>query len=416
MEGHVLGAVLKFFVLLGGLLTFSSAATADVVYLKRSELTAFALGQQIGNAAAQVAGTRQFSAYRQGNYAALDALRARLAACGNCADRDRLAADIKELQSALLREDRILCGTINSMGFSDPAVDAVARLSGIAKVCDAFNKEAQIVEAERNNRQNKEEFARRVRAGDLDAYVWMGRRTMVADRSLPLMDRINLACPYFYAGSRKGVAAATVTFAEECLFASSSSVDMKDAFDELRACAARQKHMCTLTLAGYYETTRRKDAPWPNPADDREALRLYEEAVREGEAGGSPPRVIDTTRASAAKVRARLEGPAIGANGSASQGASGVQSAPSVQAPLTPALPASPAANGSDTGVAAVPSPARPAVRDEPRLRQDAKQRRCATLLRSLERAQEMAALHPDRRMSRLNAAQTAYDRECNQP
>lgn len=404
-------------VLLGLVVALSSlTAGAEVVYLKRSELTAYAMGQQVGNAAAQVANARQFSAYRQGSYAALDALRARLAACGSCAERDRLAAEIKELQSALLREDRILCGTINSLGFSDPAVGAAMKLSGHAQVCESFNKEAQIVEAERNNRQNKEEYARRVKAGDLDVYVWMGRRTMVADRRLPLMDRINLACPYFYAGSRKGVALATTMYAQECLMATSSTkADIQDAFDELRACSARQKHMCTETLASYHETTRRSDAPWPAKADDREALRLYEEAARQGQGAGAPPALVESMRASAEKVRARLSGPAPIASTQPAVTTTSAQAPEAPAAPQSPQPAPAPVAVLPDPGTITRSPPIQPGVRPEPRPRRDPSQRRCESLQRSVERALEGAARYPERWASRVAAAQAAYERECAQ-
>lgn len=370
-------------------------ARAEVVYLKRSELTAFALGQQAGTAVGEVLGARQYTAHRQGSYAALDALRAQQISCGNCADRDRLATEVNERQAALLREDRILCGAINSLGFGDAAVDAAMKLTGHARLCEAFSKEAGIAEAERKNRENKEEFARRVKAGDLDAYIWMGRRTMVADRSLPIADRINLACPYFYAGSRKGIAAATVMFAEECLFATLAEVDMQDAFDELRACSTREKGMCTSTLASYYETTRRSDAPWPVKADDREALRLYEELVRHYEKTGAAAQRIEATRQRAAVVRARLSVPASPAT-----------TAPQQDVPATaPALPQAKAheAEGSR-------------VQPDEQVRQsrrDRTARRCEALQRAVERALEGAGRDPRRYEPRVAAARANHEREC---
>lgn len=373
------------------LVSLSLPATAEVVYLKRSELGAFALGQQIGtgiaNATAQIADARAFTAYRQAGYARLDALRKELAACGGCADRERLAGEVKALQAVQLREDRIMCGTWEALGFNNPSAAAVKKLTGYEEVCNRFNQEAGIVAAEQKNRQNKEEFARRIKAGDLSSYVWMGRRTFVSNRHLPYEDQANLACPYYAEGARRGVDTAAIFFAQECFGA--GEAERREGFEMLKSCAPKSAN-CAAELALYYETTRRTSASWPVAADDREALRLYEQALGSQEKDAALAAKVEA-------VRARLEGRAA---------------VPEAPAPaLASATPEAPAPLG------AAPAPRQYQARAEParalRERIDPRQRRCESLLRAVESNQAAAAANPGRYTSRLATAQTQYQQAC---
>lgn len=386
------------------------SAAAEVVYLKRSELTAFALGQQAGQAAAQVANVRSFSAHRQAGYARLDELRRELAACGGCSRRDGLMAEISEVQAAQLREDRIMCGTWNSLGFSDPSIDAVKKLTGYGAVCDRFNQEAGIVEAERKNKQNKVEFAQRVKAGDLSAYVWMGRRTFTTNRHLSYDDQAALACPYYAEGARRGVDMAAIFFAQECFGA--GAAERSEGYEMLKGCAPKSA-ACANEQAQYHETTRRTNVSWPVAADDREALRIYEQALRRAESDlRERPGDQQLLRAAALsrdkinEVRARIDG--------------GTQ-APAAPAAAPLGTPA-PTAVGEGAGVAdradtsvqpSTPSAPPAGVARAPRERVDPMQRRCENLLRAVERNQAAAVTDPARYASRLASAQAQYQRAC---
>ncbi len=410
-------------------------AAAEVVYLKRSELGAFALGQQIGkgiaDATAQIVDARAFSAYRQEGYARLDALRKELAACGSCTDRERLNREVKELQAAQLREDRIMCGTWQALDFNNPSAAAIKKVTGYEEVCNRFNQEAGIVAAEQKNRQNKEEFVRRIKAGDLSAYVWMGRRTFVSNRHLPFVDRANLACPYYAEGARRGVDTAAIFFAQECFGA--GEAERREGFEMLKSCATNSAN-CISELAPYYETTRRTNASWPVAADDREALGLYQQALslhqkaldqrpNDAQAAGA----VNDTAAKIEAVKARLEGRP------AASGASVPKSAPAAVGGAASDSAVSAAAGSSSNLVspggaghighaksrdsAAAPSPqpyvSRADFAEASRARVDPRERRCESLLRAVERNQAAAAANPDRYASRLATAQQQYQRVC---
>lgn len=377
------------------------AVATDYVYIKRSELTAFALGQQAGEAAGQVMNVRQFSAHRQTGYAQLDALRAELAACGSCAKRGQLEVEIKELQTSMLREDRVLCGTFLALGDADPSISAVMKLTGYQQVCDRFNQEATIVEAEWKNKRNKEEFLQRVQTGDVTAYGYMGQRTMTTNRHLPFAEQMNLACPYWFEGARKGDGFSIESVAQLCLMNAPDEAERRDAFDWLRACS-RRDHRCARALAGYYETTRHPAPAWPIAADDREALRLYETALQ---LGSQAPRNEQNARALAAdtaaieRVRQRLAG------GAAALPAPPVDGVKSGVAGTVPPVAAPP-----------VTQPVRPPVVNEPRspvARVDPNARRCEILRRAYERNAEAAVRDPVKYASRAATAQAQYQRAC---
>lgn len=416
------------------LLGLSLTSAAEIVYLKRSQLGAFVLGQQIGEGVAQIANARAFTAYRLAGYAQLDALKKELASCGNCAHRERLNAEIKALQAAQLREDRIMCGTWESLGFANPSAEGIKKLTGYVDVCNRFNQEAGIIEAERKNRQNKEEFARRIKEGDLSAYVWMGRRTFVVNRQLSYEDQANLACPYYAEGARRGVDIAAIFFAQECFGA--GEAERREGFEMLKSCAAGSAR-CAGELAPYYESTRRSNVWWPVPADDREALTLYEQALlghqknlakQPGDAQAA--RSVTELQAKVTETKARLDGhaasgvaPAVPAN--VAPVTDGAQSGGATSDATTemPDSNVSPGAAGS--GRAAMrpsqqeqprrPVSSRPEIAAAQRERIDPMQRRCEILLLAVQRNQALATADARRYGSRLATAQEQYQRACRE-
>lgn len=401
-------------------------AHAEIVMLKRSELTAFALGQQAGAATGQVMNARELAAHRLGGYAALEALRAEQAKCGNCAQRDKLASDIKELQMALLREDRIFCGTINAMGFGDPGLDAAMKLTGHDKVCQAFNKEAQIVEAAAKDKRNKEEFASRVKAGDMSAYSAMGRKTMTTYSHVPIEEQMNLACPYYALGMLRGDDMSTVLFSQECALFSMAEVDRKDAFDRLRACADKGKHLCASSLAEYYESTRRSDMKWPVKADDHAALQLYEQVIKhwtkqsqERPNDANVSRALNVANRAADRVRARL-GQAVAAPaatqssptpGSAAKDDAGPNHSPTAAVNTSGKYPAAPAIGMSKPGSdVTIPRTRGPEPGHEAQARASAS--RCESLRKYAERRATAAEKSPAL-AGRAKQAQTRYETAC---
>lgn len=269
------------------LLYFCAANAQDVVYLKRSEVLPFMMGQQVGTLTGQVLDARQYTAQRQAAYLKLEALRQELAKCGNCAQRDRLAAQVKDLREANFREDGKLCGTFDALSDFNPAVGAMKKLMGYSEVCERYEREAAIGIENAKHARNRADFASRLKAGDMTAYASMGRRVMTTFSNLPLEQRLDMACPYWAEGSRKGDRLSTAFFGDECLGrpatanagnnTNATSSD-REGYERLKACAASD-HLCAASLAVYYETTRRKDRTWPVEANDREALRLWESVV-----------------------------------------------------------------------------------------------------------------------------------------
>lgn len=394
-----------------------SAPAQEVVYLKQSEMFAFVMGQQTGQAIGQAADIRQQTAQRQGNYARLDALRKELAACGNCADRTRLQATVNELQTKLVREDRTMCGAWDAIGGTDPAAMAMKKLLGYGEVCDRYAKESAIAGSEGRHKANKEAYAKATRANQLEAYGTMYQDTMSAYSHLPFAERQQIACPYLFAGAKKGEPMSTAQLASECLLTSPVEGDRKDAFDMLKSCAEHQHPYCTSTLAGYYESTRRKDYVWPVKADDQEALRLYEELARGSEkalasAKGRVSREaaeerLAEYRQSAERVRARLYPGTVLAAASAPMTAASRQEAMLQRVRAS----AQQAVRSTQAKQAAAQAEARTDARAD--VRADARQRRCDAMQRSVDRARDAAEKDPVRHEKRVAATQAVYDKNC---
>ncbi|MDM0117267.1 hypothetical protein QTI66_34675 [Variovorax sp. J22R133] len=295
------------------LLSIASAHAQDVIYLKRSEVFGFVMGQQIGTAAGQVLEARQYAAQRQAGYQKLDALRKDLAQCGNCAQRDALAKQVQELRDGLLRQDGMLCGAFDALADGNPAVPAMKKVMGFDPVCNRYFSESSIMIADERHKRNKEEFAARVKAGDMAAYSSMGRKVMTTFRNLSVEQRLDMACPYWAEGARKNDRMSITFLTDECQSGSTNSgMSRKEAASRLQTCSAND-HLCAQSLAVTYETTRRKDRTWAVEADDREALRLYEQVVAHYESehakwpkDSTIAAKLDSSRKDASRVRQRL--------------------------------------------------------------------------------------------------------------
>ena len=100
------------------------------------------------------------------------------------------------MKEANFREDGRLCGTFDALSDANPAVGAMKRLMGYGEVCDRYEREAAIGVEDAKHARDKADFASRLKAGDKAAYASMGRRVMTTFSSLPLEQRLNMACPY----------------------------------------------------------------------------------------------------------------------------------------------------------------------------------------------------------------------------
>lgn len=63
-----------------------------------------------------------------------------MAKCGSCSNQSRLAAEFKELQTHLLREDGMMCGAIDSASVINPASEGLFNLLGYGDVCARYNQ------------------------------------------------------------------------------------------------------------------------------------------------------------------------------------------------------------------------------------------------------------------------------------
>lgn len=258
--------------------TFSSVSGQEVIYLKRSEVLPFVMGQQIGTLGGQILDARQYAAGRQAGYRQLEIRRQQLSQCANCPQRAQLETEVKELRALLFRQDGMLCGTFDALSDSNPAVDAMKGLMGFSEVCNLYNKEAQIFAADERNRRNKEEFSARIKRGDLSAYSFMGRRSFTTYSHLSTDMQLDIACPYFMEGLRKGDPGSTSEVGVCGGTSMMTDADKKQQVARLQSCK-QAAHLCAYDLAVMYETTRRKDRTWAVETDDREALRFYEQVL-----------------------------------------------------------------------------------------------------------------------------------------
>jgi hypothetical protein len=270
------------------LLVAASASPAQQVdYVKRSDLWSYSMGKEAGKLGGQAGGFNDFVRGVERQRGKLEELRQRLAQCGNCADRSRLAAEISQLEAKLDQEEAVLCGGFMAAQEDfNPAVGALNKLFGVSSLCARMNEERTKAMAHGIYKLEKERFAARLKAGDVTAYNGLAMMTVTTFGHLPYKERMGLACPYWFKGAELGDGTSMGQLLSQCLGASASDGERQEAFDMVKRCADRGTPYCISNLAYYFASPRAANVPASVTTSDAEALRLWDLAAAKDPAFG----------------------------------------------------------------------------------------------------------------------------------
>jgi hypothetical protein len=195
MFRHIAGLILVF---------ATACVSAQVDYVKKSDLWMYELGKSAGQGGAAVGEFKGYMRARDEQYQKLAGLKQQVAACGSCADRDKLTKQANELEAKLTQDDRRLCRGFEVQSSSNPAVGAMSKLLGVAPICEKMQAQNAIDSADGRHQANKAQFERNSKAGNVSAYGIMGQDVMNTFRHLPMSERLAMACPYWQEGAAKG--------------------------------------------------------------------------------------------------------------------------------------------------------------------------------------------------------------------
>ncbi len=296
-------------------------AQAELVLVPRSALGAYMIGQQMGDGVSQLAGgvmdLQRYSGDSLAGYAQLDAWRKELESCGNCAERASLLARMRQLQAHLIGENGPLCTTIDVMKESPitkdaSALTAIGNVGGVSQVCERYKRELEINEMQEATKKARQDFDRKIKAGDLSAYAAMGDWIGVAFEKSRVMsdeDRRYFSCWYFFEGARKGDVGSLVSLSGKCTL---DRQEHQEVARMLVACVqkAATDDRCADTLdtfARAYASARPARLRYPVDADDKEALRLREEVLRHWERRAAAHPQDARVQASLASARQQVQ-------------------------------------------------------------------------------------------------------------
>lgn len=267
-----------------------AAATANaqqVDYVKRSDLWAYSMGKEAGKLGGQAVGFNDYLRGLEQQQRKLEELKQRLAQCGSCADRGRLAAEVNQLEDKLDKEEGALCGSFMAAQEDfNPAVGAMNKLFGVSSMCARLNEERTKAMAHGIYKMEKQRLAARLKAGDVTAYQELGMITKTTFGHLPENEQLSLACPYWFKGAEMGDRISMSQLVSQCLGASASDGERQEAFDMIKRCADRGTPYCISSLAYFYASPRQANVPASVVTNDKEALRLWDLAAAKDSAYG----------------------------------------------------------------------------------------------------------------------------------
>ncbi|MDM0114323.1 hypothetical protein QTI66_19370 [Variovorax sp. J22R133] len=283
------------------LLWTALSAQSEIVFVKKSELWAFELNQQLSKNIDDInRHAEDHVRYMRWREEQGRSLRQQIQACGNCADRDRLVAALNDLEASNRRHDQLLCGTIEAQKSFSPAMAPIEKLMGLESFCAKVIADRDAAQ----ERQEAEQIIARMKAGDANAYGEWGMKLMYGKTGLPTEVGRNDACPLFYQGARQGDVVSTRELARHCLGSSTSAMDRRMGLELLQACAARGEPECLYQLGALYSPSYdAQSRPPPLVANPDEALRLLDQAASKGHADSAKY---------AARLRSQMERAAAG--------------------------------------------------------------------------------------------------------
>lgn len=264
-------------VAIGAWVALSSAMAQETVYIKRSDLWAYELGQSAKEGVQSFKGFQESMAKRTADYQRLDDLKKRVAACGACADRQRLASQAGELETRLTLFDRMLCGTFEVTRSLGPSSGVLSQLLGVDSICRGLKTPlapdpAFIAE------QRKQ-----IEAGDIGGYAHIGAYYL----KLPSgnwSDRANVGCPFLYRGSQLGGSESLYYYLRECMQVErSTEEERREAVTMMQRCVAREVPRCLYLAANWHSDIGNATMNSMFKLDNQEALRLWDLAASKGD-------------------------------------------------------------------------------------------------------------------------------------
>jgi hypothetical protein len=268
---------------LGCWMNTPTASAQEVVYIKRSELWAYELGQQAQQGAQAVNEFNGHMAKRAADYRRLDELKKRVSACGNCADRQRLEQQAGELEARLTFFDRMLCGTFEVTRSIGPSSGVISKLLGVDTICRSLRLPLQpdqnFIAAQR----------KRIEAGELDGYAAIGMHYIsgLQDGTNYWSDRANAGCPFLYRGSQLGDPESLYRYMSSCMQRERSTLEERtEGTAMLKRCAAREVPGC-LHWLGHMNSEEGGFMNGTMSANNQEALRLWDLAASKGYAASA---------------------------------------------------------------------------------------------------------------------------------
>lgn len=263
-------------VAIGCLVSMSSAVAQETVYIKRSDLWAYELGQDVKQGVQSVNAFNAHMAKRAADYQRLDELKKRVAACGACADRQRLVSQANELEASLTRFDRLLCGTFEVTRSLGPSSGAVSRLLGVDTICRGVKLPLE------PDQEYLALLRKQIEAGNHDGYAQIGFHYLnLQGGSWP--DRANAGCPFLYRGSQLGNPQSLYYYLRSCMQVDrSTEEERKEGAAMLQRCAAREVQMCLYYWASMHSDIENSPMNATFKPNNKEALRLWDLAASKG--------------------------------------------------------------------------------------------------------------------------------------
>lgn len=250
-----------------------------------------------------------------------DQLRARLAACGACAERAALEGEVAAIDRRRAASRQALCRSIEAVdrmtageSFGDGLLVRLSRLLGIEAMCEAPGAQARRAAKTQAFHRRWAETLNDIEADRPLAYVQLSILVREGEGDIPVAERRRAACTVYLSAARRGSRPATYQLLADCLGAEASETDRQRIHDLALACADRGDRgclsglsmfpqaqarivecsrqgvaECSAALSAQHDPGRR---PQTLPAgfrpDAAERIRLLELAVVQGLTGATP--------------------------------------------------------------------------------------------------------------------------------
>lgn len=175
----------------------------------------------------------------------IDELRARIEACGRCAERDALQAQLDRIETERQEKLQAACRTFSAMGgMGAGAGNMIASIPGLREACGGGPTPEQRAAREEAQRVARQPLEDKARGGNPDDVLALARWREQKERDL------DAACRIVAAPAGQGHPPSIVMYAGRCLIESASAApaDRERGWRLLRDCAASGHDPCRRNL------------------------------------------------------------------------------------------------------------------------------------------------------------------------